>query len=676
MDEAAVTLDLAGYEATDTFFGAPYVDRDEQRDQPTPHRYLHGGFEGTGTRFSLYFPPAEGYRGRFIQPLEGGLGGSEHSYDSISGAMGLLIGGYDFAPGLGAYMVESNQGHVGSELCPKAGDDATVYAYRASAETARLAKHLAVQLYGVAPHHGYVFGGSGGSGRAAMCIEHVHDVWDGALTFMGVTAAPTIERAGGPPFSTLYNAQRVLGRQLSDVVDALEPGGSGRPYDGLSTAQREALRDLYRSGFPRGVEYLITHPQGQIGLWGWSADQWYADDPDYYDDFWTEPGYLGHDDLAAFEADLIVDRTVKVSKVVTARDLGPVGALMEPDLVWGIFVEGITAEDGFLQGSSIKILSGAAAGRQLWCIGASRAGMLLADGIGADGNARFSGVEPGDEIELDNRRYLAYCYRYRHVVDVDDPAMAHLHVDGKALFPQQVSKPNTPPPHMGVYGWEGRYTGKVLTVQHTHDSSIWPRLHAWPEGEAEGRWVLQWLQNAEHVPWQSVPRAGRVAASSRLIDWKGNVEQCLHDLTAWVEEGVAPPKTSGTTMEPGGQLALAPTAAERGGIQPVVGAWADGGARAEVAVGEPVTLSMQAEVPPGAGTVIAVQWDIDGTGAYPYEDASIDGTQSKVTGSVEHTYTEPGTYFVTVRVTSHRNGELGATSRRIENLARARVIVR
>jgi hypothetical protein len=302
--------------------------------------------------------------------------------------------------------------------------------------------------------------------------------------------------------------------------------------------------------------------------------------------------------------------------------------------------------------------------------------MLLADGTGADGNARFADVVPGDEIVLDNRMYLAYCYRYRHVVDVEDPAQSHLQVDGRALFPQQVSVPNTPPPHMGVYGFEGRYTGKVLTVQHTHDSSIWPRLHEWPEGEAEGRWVLQWLENAEHVPWQAVPRAGRVAASTRLIDWKGNVEQCLHDLVAWVEEGAQPPRTSGTTMEPGGALHLAPTAAERGGIQPVVRAFANGGARAEVAVGESVTLTVEAEVPSGAGTVIAVQWDVDGSGAFPYADESIDGRSSSYTGSITHTYTEPGTHFASARVTAHREGELGATTRRIENLARVRVVVR
>ena len=31
--------------------GAAYIDIDEWRDAPRPHRYVHGGFEGTHTRF-------------------------------------------------------------------------------------------------------------------------------------------------------------------------------------------------------------------------------------------------------------------------------------------------------------------------------------------------------------------------------------------------------------------------------------------------------------------------------------------------------------------------------------------------------------------------------------------------------------------------------------------------
>ena len=35
-------------------FGEAFVDVDEWRDSPRPHRYVHGGFEGTHTRSVSY----------------------------------------------------------------------------------------------------------------------------------------------------------------------------------------------------------------------------------------------------------------------------------------------------------------------------------------------------------------------------------------------------------------------------------------------------------------------------------------------------------------------------------------------------------------------------------------------------------------------------------------------
>ncbi len=45
----------------DATFSDPYVDIDEWRDEPVRHRYIHGGFAKTETRFSMYLPPAELY---------------------------------------------------------------------------------------------------------------------------------------------------------------------------------------------------------------------------------------------------------------------------------------------------------------------------------------------------------------------------------------------------------------------------------------------------------------------------------------------------------------------------------------------------------------------------------------------------------------------------------------
>jgi hypothetical protein len=106
----------------------------------------------------------------------------------------------------------------------------------------------------------------------------------------------------------------------------------------------------------------------------------------------------------------------------------------------------------------------------------------------------------------------------------------------------------------------------------------------------------------------------------------------------------------------------------------VVSVTANGGARTEVGVGAEVTLEVHAEVPPGAGTIIAVQWDFDGSGTYP-ESTKVDGSSADVTLSITHRFDRPGTYFPTALVESHRTGDVNATSCRLPNVASARVVV-
>ena len=70
-------LDISGYTPPDSRFGKPFIDIDEVRTAGREIRYIHGGFEGTHTLFSFYFPPKALYRGRFFQFLECGAGGHE-----------------------------------------------------------------------------------------------------------------------------------------------------------------------------------------------------------------------------------------------------------------------------------------------------------------------------------------------------------------------------------------------------------------------------------------------------------------------------------------------------------------------------------------------------------------------------------------------------------------------
>src|SRR3546814_2951236 len=102
----------------------------------------------------------------------------------------------------------------------------------------------------------------------------------------------------------------------------------------------------------------------------------------------------------------------------------------------------------------------------------------------------------------------------------------------------------------------------------------------------------------------------KTAYGMRISDWSSDV--CSSDL----EEGKVPAGTNFAFSD--GKINLPPTAAERGGIQPVVSVTAGGSARLEAKVGEMVELEVRTEVPPGAGTIIAVEWDFDGQGQYPF----------------------------------------------------------
>jgi hypothetical protein len=690
-------LETDSYVVTDPFFGAPFIEVDEDRDKLYPHRFVQGGFADTTTRFAFYFPPKDDYHGRMFQPIEGGNGG--HVVTFGGGYLGEMFKSIESTARLGGYLVESNQGHVGDEFDPKAGPDPTLYGHRATAEVARFSKHVAAQVYGAPPHHSYVYGGSGGGRRSPLCLENAPGVWDGCLpSASGGEIGPPgntqrIRTSSTMGFGTLFNVQRLLGYQaILDLADRMAPGGNGDPFEGLTTHQREELALLYRQGFPRGNEFMISQPMGQIWLWASLADSLYADDPSYFEDFWTKPGYVGHDLPDAIMGDLI-DQRGTVARTVSARELNELPEFAGPehhtmrvlsaimgtgadafDLPFAIEVEGL--QGGYRLGTCVHILTGKAEGRQLYATGVA-GDVFACDGTGDANVLRFEGVLAGDEVQVDNRRFLAYCYYARHHL-LDEPQFNSLLVDGVPVFPQHLVPEWSP--FMGVC-YSGQYQGKVMWVHSTHDSSVWP---AWgtayhravlqaqgPEGVA-ANFRIRWNEYAEHATHEMVPPEPHRASSTRFISGASG-EQNLQDLVDWVERGIEPLGTSYRFED--GRIILPATVAERGGIQPIARVRANGEIRADVKVGEPVEMEVHAEVHPKAGTLVSVRWDFDGSGTYPFGHDEVDGTSSEVDLRTSHTYDRPGMYFATARVESHRDGDLSASERRIETLGQARVVV-
>jgi len=681
------SIECASYQVTDSFFGEPYVDVDEWREQPHPHRHVHGGFTGCDTRFTFYFPRTEEWQGRLIQPMEGAHAGHE---DFFGSALGDAMGGVGMTARLGGYMVESNMGHIGDDIDPRGGEDATLYGWRAAAESARFSRHVAAQVYGRPPHHAYVWGGSGGGRRSPLLLENAPDVFDGALPFMGggdvaeFPATDPIRGAQVMSFACMFNVARLLRDKMEPLVDATRPGGSGDPFAGLTTHEREELASLYRQGFPRGDEYMIGAPMGQIWLWSSIAEQLAEQDPEYFENFWTQPGHVGHDQPEVVRDD-VLDVVATVDRVVTIGELagdpefaGPeyqlmrttaqiLGAGAGTDLPYAVRLRGLP--DGYRLGAGLRPVSGEAADRRLYCTGTA-GDLMVADGHGEANVQRFRGVRAGDEIHVDNRRFLAFCYFHRHHL-MSDPQFDSLRSNGKPVYPQHPVPLMSP--LMGV-SYTGHYAGKLLWIHHTHDSSLWPSQGLIYAGavRAPERFRLQWTENAEHIPPAYLPASPGRAAGTWLVDYFPVIEQGLADLIHWVEDGEAPPATRYEYRD--GQISVPVSASDRGGVQPVVAVEANGGVRAEVKAGDPVELVVHAEAPPAGGTIVSVEWDFDGSGTFPFRH-EVSGADKAVSLTTAHTYDAPGTYFVTARVHGHRDGDVNAVHRRLPNVASARVVV-
>ena len=690
----ASTLDTAGYAVRDSYFGAPYIDRDEHRELPYPHRNVHGGFANTDTRFTFYFPDKSEWGGRLYHPLEGAHAGHEEAF---AGAMGALLGGLEMMVKLGGYMVESNSGHIGDDIDPRAGEDPSLYGYRASVESARFSKHISKQVYGREPDYAYVWGGSGGGRRSPGCLEYAGGVYDGALPFMGGGSVEphgtNIRVRSEQPvsFGSMFNVQRLLrDGKLEGVIDAMQPGGSGNPFAGLSSHEREELSNLYRLGYPRGDELMIAKPMGQIWLWSSIADMLLEEDADYFEAFWSRPGYVGHDQPEVVIPDLI-DVSVPISRVITAQDLmgeefaGPEYADAKPmammiasstgqwDLPIAVELKGVGP--GYRRGAGVKITSGDIAGRQFYCT-QPVGDLFFCDGRAEANLQRFRGAKVGDMAHVDNHAFLAFCYAYRHHIS-DDPLNDFLRLDGQPLYPQHGLPAQSP--LMGV-PYSGQYEGKLLWIHHTHDASLWP-----PQGviyqraveQAQGpekareRFRLQWTQNAEHVPPMLLPSNPKRATTTWLINYMPSIEQGLVDLAAWVEQGVPPAETQFEFVD--GKVSLPASAKARGGTQPVVSVLAKGQIRAEARPGEAVTVTVAAEAPPGAGTFTYVDWDFDGSGQFAVSQ-SLEPGRTELKLSTTHAYDQPGTYFASVRVRLNREGDPKGR-RQIENLASARIVV-
>lgn len=635
----------------DPALNQPYTDIDEQRTTTDPttkvtvtYRYIHGGFTGTNAKFSLYFPAAAQYRGRFFESTYPTVTQEDATPDVIA-----------FAISNGAYVVSTNNGGGVAAAGGLGG-------YRVNAASAKYSRVVAARVYqGTARPRGYIYGASGGAYQTLGAMENTDGVWDG-----GVPMVPGVPN-GIPSFQASQSlALRILADKLPQIADAVAPGGSGDPYKGLNPTQRQVLQEVTRLGFPlRGWWQYATLNGGSFSV---VARTVRAMDPSYVNDFWAAPGYEGSSDAAVKAARVQYDTTV------TGLVGSPTSALT---------LSGVPGGD--VGGADLVVTSGAAAGKSV-PIG-TVTGTTVGFGFGAD-PAVTGAIKPGDEVRIDNSWLLALQYYQRHQVPSSDQYGWNQYrgPNGDPLYPQ---RPILVGPRLaagaGGAAPTGHFNGKMIMLASTMDTQAYPWSADWYHkqastalgGKLADRYRLWYMDNAEHGPDLADYTSAIPGAAAHIVGYRSALNQALLDLDAWVVRGTRPPASTTYTVDGNTQVNLPAAAAQRNGVQPVVTLSANNansGHPIDVRVGQQVTFSVQAQVPPGAGKIVRTEWDFLGAGDYP-----ITATNQPIEAAEKlratYSYSKPGTYFPVVRVTSQRDGNSRTPYGLIQNLAAVRIVV-
>ncbi|WP_373096119.1 hypothetical protein [Zhongshania sp.] len=646
-EAAADDSELLTEDYVDPQFTEAYVDINELRGEPVPHRYVHGGFKDTDAKFSFYFPPAEQYQRRFFHNTYPMATTSDIGPFPI--AFDVAMGNLAFTMDSGAYYVQTNLG--GADRAPPA--DPAIAAYRVNAAAAKYSRQLAAELYGEHRPYGYLFGGSGGSYQVMGAAENTSGVWDGYVPF--VAASPN---AIPSMFTVRMHALRVLRQRnkFPGIVDAINPGGSGDPYVDLNEEESAALREASLMGYP--LKGWWNHETLTSGYFPNVAVIVPMLDPTYLDDFWTKPGYLGTDPKSAIAAERGQFETTVAEVLPGFPAQIRLAAMPEKDF----------------SDAHLIVLSGAAEGKNAPL--ADIKGDVVTVSYAADATLGPS-LQPGDKVRFDNSWALALQTYQRHQLPTPDMYGWNQYRDanGEPLYPQREALTG-PIGAAGTAGSvpDGSIHGKVLLVESMMDIDAMPWQADWYRSQVkeklgaafEDNFALWFIEHAQH----DNPPAG--IAQAHTVSFEGALQQALRDVSRWVEKGIHPSETQYEVVDT--QVLVPDDAKLRGGIQPVVKLQVNGGIRTDVAIDSSVDFSADIEVPARAGRLISVEWDFEGRGDYPQKE-SISAPVAHLKLSTSHRYDKPGTYFAVVRATSQRDGDAKTPYGRIQNIARVRVVV-
>jgi hypothetical protein len=651
----------------------PYVDKDEWKDQPLRHRYVHGGFKGSDLLFSFYFPTKELYQGRFFQGLPGVPGNEQVMLEDVT-LGGMIEDVVAFSFESGGYVVESNQGSK-SML-------GTANPAQANASAATFSRELAKEMYGPHRPYGYVFGGSGRGYKTISCMETT-DVWDGAAPFI-IGSPASIPNV----FTVQGHAMRILEHKFDQIIDNIEPDGSGDMYKGLNTEERQALAEVTKMGFPPPAWF--RHKKialGYTGVFASLLDIVRTMDSKYFTDFWKVPGYLGEQPPESLRSAKINHKT-KITKIIKTNEALQKGLPISisgqrgggRDEVPAAFTfDGLPK--GNLQGATISFDSGAGSGSSVFISGVLQNDIALI-GFGALGQGAINKVNVGDTVTLDNSIYLASQTYHRHQDPGPEyPVWDQFKTQGVHIYPQRSIEMSKMPLSGSGSVQSGKYKGKIIVIEALYDEAAYPwqadwyrkqvQKHFGPNTDDHFRvWMVDKCMHTS--PQRPDEKAPRPAERTRIVSYTPIIQQALRDLVSWAERGVKPPSNTNYTGHDG-QVLIPRAAAERQGIQPVVTLKVHGKDRADISVGQSVEFEGTVSVPPSTGSIVATRFDFEGDGTFPTQAEFTKTGDHSVGVKTTYTFTKVGVYFPALLGVAQRN----VTSKfgKVSNLGRVRVVV-
>ncbi|KAF5605096.1 hypothetical protein FPANT_1273 [Fusarium pseudoanthophilum] len=630
-------------DCVDPLYSRPVIDNETHEALPIPHLHVSGHFERTTVDFNIYLPES-GWKGRFFQlvyPLQN------------STASDREIG---FGADSGGYTARASG----------------LPTYRGDAAVAKFGMMIAREYYKPKKNkiHGYIYGGSGGSLITVGVMENTIGIWSGALTL--VQAVPVSINS----WSIRALAGLVLENKSPEIKEALRPGGSGDFTSSLTPTEKTAFEEATALGVPiRGWEEFDQTGASEP-LWeairSVSGSAVMKMDPTYAGDFWNKPGYLGTEKSEL--GHIFRKETLDYETLITSIKYGPNNVPIELTL-------GEAPRSARTYWLDISLIS--KEGEVLAIITAKGRDNSNDKAVTLHPNndlVVLPLLQKGSRVHISNRMFLAMHALHRYSVPkrsgfygydyLRDSNGAPIYPQRSVLVAEQIARSAS-----GGATISGRFNGKMIVMDNMIDVDAFPWHADWYKhqvrkvygDEADNKFRLHYTENADH---QMGPILG--SKSSRVVDCTGLYEQHLGDLSNWCETGIYPSTATNYTIH-NAQVQLPATALERKGLQPVVELSVNGSKRVEVKTGTTVTFTVRVEVPPGAGKIVSLEWDFEGTGDFVKK--SFGDVAQTVETTVYYTYSRKGIFFPSVRAASHREGRKDSLYALSSNLGRVRVSV-